>query len=305
MFFTTIYRVLKTSVFSLWRNRWLSLAASLIMVLTLFSISFFISLLIITKITNESLKSRVDIVVYFNESTSKDQIFSIQNNLQARPEVKSIYFVSKEEALKRWQERNTDNDKIKNLITEEDNPLPRSLEVKTEQLEQVEPLYNYLNSEEFKPLIKEISYQKNKKVIDRMMKLTKFTAYAGWGVSFVFILISVLVIYNTVMLTIFARKEEIEIMKLVGASDFYLHGPFLIEGLSYGLVGAIASSVIFYFVTNFLKPGVFDYLELYSYYNMLDSTGMSNFWVILGFQLVVGLFLGALCSMLAIRKHLK
>lgn len=298
----TFYRIGKMSLLSLWRNRWLSLAATLIMILTLITISFFVSLLLITNRTTDSLRDKVDMSVYFDESTSKDQIMAIQNILLARSDVKSADYISKDKALEIWRERNDDNQKLRDIISEIDNPLPRSLEIKTQNPEQLEGIYNFFDSPDYKPLIKEISYQKNKNLIDRLVKITNLTKIFGWAMSLVFVLISVLVIYNTIRLTIFARKDEIDIMKLVGASDLYIKGPFLLEGLAYGLLGAIASSILFAFVFRLTVPSAEHYLGLTD----LNSSYLGiNIALIILLQFMVGLLLGGFCSVLAVKRYLK
>lgn len=301
MFLTTISRIFKTSVVSLWRNRWLSLAAALMMVLTLFTISFFGSLIVVINRTTKVLNDKVDITVYFNESTSKDQIFSIQNNLMARSDVKSVNYISKEDALLRWQERNKDNAKIRDIITADYNPLPRSLEIKTERTEDLAKINDYLTGSDFQPLVKEVSYQKNKQLIDRLVKITSFVQYVGWLLSLIFVLISILIIYNTISLTIYARSDEIAIMKLVGANDYYVQGPFLVEGMAYGIVAAVFSSLTLYLALRLLLPAAQNYLGI-SGTTLLFSG--ANFALIVFLQIIVGIGLGVFCSIFAIRKHL-
>jgi len=302
MLITTLYRISKTSLVSFWRNRWLSLAATLIMILTLITISFFMSLLVITGKTTESLKEKVDMSVYFNESTSNDQVFAIQNLLLSRSDIKKVDYVSKEKALALWRERNKDNEKIRDVISSTDNPLPRSLEIKTQNPEDLEKINTLLSNDDYHPLIKDISYRKNKDLINRLVNITDFIKIIGWTLSLVFVLIAILIIYNTIRLTIFARSEEIAIMKLVGGSDWYVRGPFIIEGIGYGLLGALSSSVIYYFFFRFSVPVAEKYLGL----SDLNSSYLGiNFWAVVGLQILLGLALGVLCSMTAIRKHLK
>lgn len=302
MFFTTIYRILKTSMISLWRNRWLSLAATLIMVLTLFTISFFVSLLVVVDRTSTSLRDKVDISVYFNETTSKDQIFSIQNTLLSRSDIKSVDYISKEQALEKWREINKGDEKIKDVITDTFNPLPRSLEIKTDRTEDLESVNQFLSSNDYKPLVRDISYRKNKDLVDRLVKITQFIKYAGWILSSIFVLISILIIYNTIRLTIYARSDEIEIMKLVGASDWYVQGPFIVEGISYGILGSIISSIVLFSAFRALLPVTEQYLGIASANSM--SAGL-NFGLVIGVQVFVGLILGISCSLLAVRRHLK
>lgn len=272
------------------------------MVLTLVTISFFTSLIFITNRTTETLRSKVDMSVYFNDSTSKDQIFALQNLLLSRSDIRSVDYISKEKALERWRLMHTDDEKVRDVVSETDNFLPRSLEVKTENPEDLEKINELLNSTDYKPLVKEISYKKNKGIIDRLVKITTFVKMSGWSLSSLFVLISILIIYNTIRLTIYARSEEVDIMKLVGASDWYVRGPFVIEGMAYGLLAAVISSVTFFAIFKFVVPDVENYLgsaDLNSRYLGL------NMMVIILTQFCVGLFLGMVCSVLAIRRHLK
>ncbi len=297
----SLYRIGKTAFISFWRNRWLSLAATLIMILTLVTISFFVSLLFITSRTTETLRAKVDMSVYFEDSSSKDQIFAIQNLLLSRSDIKSVDYVSKEKALEVWKLRNKDNEKIRDIITETDNPLPRSLEIKTDNPEDLEQIDTMLGSAEYKPLIKEVSYKQNKDLINRLVKITSFIKLVGWNLSLIFVIISILIIYNTIRLTIYARQEEIEIMKLVGASDWYVRGPFIIEGMAYGTIAAIFSSILYYFVLKLSIPSAEQYLGLTDL--SASYIGINTLFIIF-MQLLIGVFLGVLCSIVAIRKHL-
>jgi len=279
----------------------LSVAATLIMILTLITISFFISLLVITNRTTESLKDKADLIVYFNDEATKDQIFALQNILVSRSDVESVDYISKEKALEKWRSRKG-NEGIKDYITDEENPLPRSLEVKSPNPEDLEKINAYLKGDDYKPIVKQISYEKNKQLIDKLVSVTKFIKKVGYSLSTIFVLIAILIIYNTVKLTIFARSEEIEIMKLVGGSDWYVRGPFVVEGISYGILGAAVSSVIFYFFFRLSIPTAESYLGL----SNLNSSYLGlNIPLIIIIQLLTGIVLGGFCSVIAVKKHLK
>lgn len=302
MTLVSFYRILKTSMTSFWRNRWLSLAATLMMVLTLFIISFFVSILLVTNKTAESLRSKVDMSVYFNDSTSKDQIFALQNILLSRSDIKRVEYTSKEKALEIWRERYRDNDKIRDAINSTDNPLPRSLEIKTERPEDLESINIFLTSADYKPLIRDISYAQSKLIIDRLVQITNFAENVGVIVSLIFIIISVLIIFNAISLAINSRSEEIEIMRLVGASDWYVQGPFFIEGAGYGILGAVLASAVSFLAMKLSFPAIVNYLGSSS--ADLIYSGI-NYWLIAGLELATGLFLGIICTVLAVRKYLK
>lgn len=307
MFLVSVYRILKTAMVSLWRNRLLSLAATLIMVMTLFTISFFASVLFVTNKTAAYLQDKADISVYFNEDVTKDQIFSLMNTLLARPDIDAVDYISKEKALERWKEwqgkKYTDSENgLQDVINETSNPLPRSLDVKADKPEYLDNINSFLNSDEIKPIVRHVSYEQNKIVIDKLIKMTDFLKNVGWSLSVLFLLISILIIYNTIRLTIYARSDEIEIMKLVGASDWYVQGPFFIEGTMYGLLSSVISSFILYAAIKYSLPGIETYLGAAGAESIFSGI---NLGAIIGIQVAVGLILGTLCSGFAVRKYLK
>ena len=295
-------RIINTALNSLWRNSWLSIASTLIMIITLIVISVFVSLTVITNRVTEALKDRIDMAAYINDSVTQDQVYSLQKIISARTDVKQVDYVSKEEAMQRWQERNRDNPKIRDVVTAQNNPLPRSLEIKTKNPEDLEKIAKMLESQDYAPLIKELSYRKNKDIINRLIRLTNFIKVSGWSLSVVFILISILVIYNTVRLTIFARSEEIAIMKLVGATDWYIRGPFIVEGISYGVLATVISSILLYFAFRIIVPVARNYL---GGFDLGEGYLGVSFGLVVLLQLAVGIVLGTACSVLAVKKHLK
>lgn len=295
-------RIIKTAINSLWRNSWLSIASTLIMIITLIVISVFVSLTVITNRVTESLKDRIDMAAYINDSVTQDQIYSLQKIISARTDVKQVNYVSKDEAMRRWQERNRDNPKIRDVVTAQNNPLPRSLEIKTKKPEDLEKIAKMLESQDYTPLIKELSYRKNKDLINRLIRLTNFIKISGWSLSALFILISILVIYNTIRLAIFARSEEIAIMKLVGATDWYIRGPFIVEGISYGIIATVIASVVLYFAFRIIMPIAQNYL---GGFNLGEGYLGVSFGLVVLLQLAIGIILGTACSVLAVKKHLK
>jgi cell division transport system permease protein len=291
------------SLKSFWRNSWLSLTGTLVMTITLAIISFFFILSVTVNQTATMLKDKINIVVYFKDEVTNDQLTEVQKLLQSRPDVQSVVYVSKEEARTRFTEMKHLGDDLSAIFTPDENPLPRSLEIKPKQAEDTEQLFNYLKDPSFTPLFKKISYEENKVVIDRLLKITSFFKTAGLTMSVIFILISFLIIFNTIKLTIFSRRDEIEIMRLVGATDVFVKFPFVVEGMIYGVLATVAASLLVYFSYIFVVPA------LTSYLGDID-VGLAGFiggnlpLIILG-QLVVGVTLGAFCSWLATRRYVE
>lgn len=303
MSWQTFTRVFKLGLVNFWRNKWLSLAATLVMTLTLLIISTFVIMTVVVNKTTESIRSKMDISVYFLDSASVDQIINIQRQLAARSDVKEVKYISKEEALVIFKEQQQGK-KIAELIDPNENPLPRSLEVKAVQPENLDSIYEFVSQEESKPLIHNISYQDNKKVIDRLLNITAFIKKIGWISSGVFVLISILVILNTIRLTILTRKDEIDIMRLVGASDAFIRVPFIVEGFLYGVIATIIATALIKLGVVVLSPMTTQYLGV-DMSNRLMRFYSGNFWIILGLELFVGVAIGIGCSLISIRKNLK
>jgi cell division transport system permease protein len=299
---TTLARTLKTALISLWRNRWLSLASTLVMIITLLIISIFVSLTIVTNKVTAAIKSKIDMAAYMEDTATDDQVFALRKVLLARSDVADVYYVSKKEALREWQERNKDNADLRDIITEEENPLPRSLEIKTKTPEDLDNIAKLLSSQDYAPLIKELSHTKSRDMINRLVRFANFIKISGWSLTVIFVLISILVIYNTIRLTIFARSEEIEIMKLVGATDWFVRGPFIFEGIAYGIAATIIASLLLYLGFAIVMPIARNYLGGFDLGG--GYLGVS-FALVVVIELAVGVLLGMLCSVLAVKKYLK
>ncbi|PIX30068.1 hypothetical protein COZ63_01675 [Candidatus Berkelbacteria bacterium CG_4_8_14_3_um_filter_42_13] len=295
-------RIIKMATISFWRNRWLSLATTLIIVLTLLIISVFTFLALLVNKTTVSMREKVDLAVYLKDSDSEDQISALSDLISSRPEVKSISYISKEEALSRWRTRYATDQNLQDIINENDNPLPRSLEVKTKNPEEIGQVADFLQSEDYAPLITRLSYQQNKDMIDRLVKITSFVKKIGSGLSVLFLIISILVVYNAIKLTIIARSDELEIMRLVGATDAYVRMPFVLEGVMYGTAAAIISSVAIVISYSILTPVFVRYLDIG--YDVEAFMRASLYQVVI-IQFLIALLLGIFCSFWATRQHLK
>ncbi len=303
---TTISRIFKWSLLSFWRNRLLSIAATLIMTLTLLTISIFVILNLIIGTTISVVQQKIDLVVYFTESTTEEEITSLQKQVEELPEIASVNYIDKDEALEKWRQRPI-KEELKEIATEKDNPLPRSLEVKVKDLEKLEEAAAYFEAEEIKPLVRKTSLHENQATIQRLLNMTNFLRKMGLIFSGFFILVSILVIFNTIRLAIYSRRDEIEIMKLVGATDAAVRWPFVMEGMFYGFLGTVLSTLFLFLGFKFLSPMVNRYLGdvMTQWGGSLLSYFVAHLWQIILLQLVVGFLIGAGCSFIAIRKHLR
>jgi len=302
----TYYRIIKLGLTNFWRNGLLSMAATLILTITLFSISIFVTLTLVANSAIESVNSRIDVVAYFKDNASEKQVLDLRKELSVLDGVRSVEYISKEKAFEKWQAR-TEDQRLKEVITAKDNPLPRSLEIKMTDPEKTGQVAEYLEKEEIKPLIHRVRY--NKEVIERLTHYTGIIKKLGLGLVSIFIVISILVVFNTIRLAIYARRDEIEIMKLVGATPTFIRTPFLIEGVLFGISAAIFASAIIWLGGEWLiKTGLLPSGTLREIMNFLGQDAMDYFarhkYLIFFYQAVVGIVISLGCSWTAIHKYL-
>jgi len=280
----------------------LSLATVFIMIL---AISIVTSLFLLQKTSNYlviSLSEKVDMAVYFADEPSSKEIINIQKELFALNEVKSLEYVSKTEALEKFIERHQEEEIIMESLEEVGgNPLLASLNIKAWESAQYAAISSFLDTASFRSLIEKVDYYEKKPAIDKMFSLTSNINTTGIIFGAILALIAVLIAFNTVRIAIYNSRDEIETMRLVGASNWFIRGPFLVQGVIGGILAVFISFLLFSIAVWFLGPKVdviIPGLHLSSYF-------FGNFLVILLLQLVAGVGLGSIASWLAVRKYLK
>lgn len=298
-------RIIKAGFINFWRNGWISLATILIMVITLFTIGFLIFTRAILGSTVAQIQDKVDITVYFKNDAHEQDIFALKDSISKLAEVKNVEYVSAEKNLADFKERHKDNAMIMQSLEEiGENPLGATINIKAREPSQYESVVKFLEAESSEPtgsIIDKINYYQNKKVIDRLTKILDSGKKLGSILSIVLIIISVIIIFNTVRMAIYTAREEIGVMRLVGASNRFVSGPFIVEGIMYGVIAAIITIVLFYPITLWLGPtteGFFSGINLFQYYT-------ENFGQTFLILLVIGILLGASSSFIAVRRYLK
>lgn len=298
--FLTLERITKLGLLNFWRNRWLSFAATFIMTITLLTISIFVILTLVINSTAETVHGKIDLTVSFYDNVPDDKILTIESAVTTLAEVKSVHLINKEEALEIWKKLPI-KQKTKELITPSENPLPRSLQIKAQDPEDLNKIANFL--EPYKQYISRLSYEENKQIITRLLSITSFVKKTGIIMSLIFVIISIMVIFNTIRLTIFTRKDEIEIMRLVGASDTFIKTPFIIEGILCGIFASLLAFGLLSLSIHFISPLFSSYLGQVPL--DLESFLATNVWRIFAYQLLIGVFLGSACSLFAVQRHIK
>ena len=300
-------RIVKAGAVNFVRNAWLGMAAIAVMVITLTIILFSIIANATFANTVQSITDRIDVSVYLKDSVTSPQRDKLVGQIEQLENVESVQFVSKEEALEAYRKQNAGNTDLLQAISQTDNPLPASLQIKPRDPNKIESIRSFLEQKEVKELQSdETSYSGDRKAaIDKITSATNFFQRAGVVSVVVFAIISMLIIFNTIQMAIFNRRDELTIMRLLGASTNYIRGPFIVESVLYGVVSGILSLVIidtiFTITAKTFEASNLGYLDI----NYSDQYFSENYWKFLALQLGVGMLIGAVSSLIATRRYLK
>ena len=301
MFGTDFKRITKAGIVSFWRNGWVSFATILVMVLALFVVGGLLFSNVLLSSTIDAVEKKVDVSVYFTIEALEADMFSMQETLERLPQVESVEYVSREEALNMFKDRHSGNALISGSLEElGDNPFGASLNIRAKDPSQYGAIARFLEEGNFN-IIDNVNYRKNKLVIDRLAALTVAARQLGIGISLALGFIAMLVAFNTIRLAIFTAREEINIMKLVGASRQYIRAPFLIEGFLHGALASFVATLFFWPMTLWLGPKLqsfFGGINIYEYF----AGNLFQFFSIL---FVTGVFLGVFSSFIATRRYLR
>ena len=299
---TFIFRMLKNGWQEFWRNRLISGIATVIMTIALLVITSTYFFYYLSGQTLEILKEKVDIAVYFKEEVSEDEILKIKNALETLNEVKKVEYISREKALEEFKSRHQNDEVIMAALKEiEENPFQASLNIKAFHPEDYASIVSYLQNQEFVPLIDKITYSQNQLAINRLSRMVNL-AEKGIILLCLFALgVVFAVTFNTIRLAIYSKRDEIEIMRLVGASNAFIRGPFFVAGSLYGIFGSLFATLIIFLGIKAISPYIYSFtgqVNLYKHF-------LENFFNIFFWQTLLGIFLGIFSSFLAMRRYLK
>jgi len=302
---TALKRIIKAGFINFTRGGLVSFAAVLVVTITLSVITLIILLQAVLYFSLNIIKDKVDVTIYFNVDAPPDKIMLLKESLLKLPEVKNVSYTSADEALKLFRDRHSnDYPTIAALDEIGNNPLGAYLNVKAKEISQYESIANFMKSDNVLVLgsasiIDKVNYHQNKLVIDRLNIIISGAQKLGFLITLLLIIISIIITFNTIRLTIFISKEEIGVMRLVGASKMRVRGPFMVEGAIYGIVATIITLIIFWPATAWFGRNMTGFLGLNMYGYYLD-----NFFQIFAIILLSGILLGVFSSFLAVRKYL-
>jgi len=267
------------------------------------------SLIFVSAILNASLsqiQNKVDINVYFVTTAQEVDVLAIQKTLQNLPEVAEVSYVSREASLEAFKKLHENDELILQSLDElDDNPLGAILNINAKDPSQYEGIATFLDNKQLlsadgTTIVSKVNYYQNKVAIDKLTKIINSAEKLGSVLTIILVILSVIITLNTIRLAIYVSREEIAIMRLVGASTFYIRGPFVVVGTIYGVVAGIFTLMIFYPVTYWLGGATSNFfvgINIFDYYT-------HNFGQIFLIIMASGIVIGAVSSYLAVRKYL-
>ena len=304
---TKIKRIFRAGFINFWRNSFVSLSAILMMVFTLFIIGTAVFTGVILQTTLEEFRNQADMNIYFTTEAPEERIVELKSSLETLPEVKTVEYQSREEALAAFRERHRDDQLTLQALDElGDNPLGAVLNVEAQDISQYGAIAGFLEDQQESvgsaSIIDNINYfdEQHRAAIDRLASITDSSKVIGFFLILVLVATTIAISLNTIRLAIYSSREEISVMRLVGADQIYIRAPFMVEGVLYGLVAGIITLILVYPLTWWLGSATasfFGGVNVFYYY-------LGNFPFFFLLIVGVGMVLGALASFLAVRRYL-
>jgi cell division transport system permease protein len=299
--FTFLRRVIRFGWHNFWRAGGLNIATVFVLIVTLTLITcLFISEGAVTHIIDQ-IKEKIDISVYMAPETSDKEIELIKDKLIEMPEVQEVKIISKEEAMDEFREKHK-NDQVllESLDIVGTNPFYASLNIKAKDPEQYTAILEVINSDSLKDVVYKVDYVEKKTVIEKLSGFITNINTGGLALALALGIVAVLVAFNTIRVAIYDASKEISIMRLVGASNNFIRGPFIVQGIISGAIAALASFIILLLMTYSLAPKIESLTSGFNVFSWFGTRAFGLFFL----QLVSGIALGIISSLIAIRKYL-
>ncbi|MDO8430704.1 MAG: permease-like cell division protein FtsX [Candidatus Taylorbacteria bacterium] len=315
MIFTNFKRIIRTGFINFWRNGFLSFSAVIVITLSLSVFGALIFGSAFSRALIKEVKNKVDINVYFTLGAQESDIFALRKTIEALPEVDKVEYISRDQALTDFKNKWKDNALILQGLEEiGSNPFPAVLNIKAKEPSQYAGIASFLDgksNQNGSNIIEKINYNQNKLIIDRLGRIIPAVEKSGSIIAILFVFVAVIIVFNTVRLIIFTARDEISVMKLVGASNLYIRGPFVISGIMYGIFSGILTLIIlgafaFYSDALIMKfAGIQSVNDFSLLSNVFSSYFIQNFGQIFAIIMGSGMILGGISSYLSVKRYLR
>ena len=299
----SLLRVIKFAFQDMARNFGLSFMTVLILVLMLLSIN---TLVVINVLTGEAvrlIKDQIDVSVYFSYDATDKEIQEIKSYTQSFPEVVNIDYFTREQVLEQFKTQHGDDKDVLAALSElNENPLGATMVIRTREPKDYAKIISALNVPEYENIIEAKSFGDTEKAIGRVHTITTNVEHFGYALSVLFAIIAFLIIFNTIRVAIYTQRIEIGIKKLVGATNWFVRGPYLVESLFFTCLSVAVTAAVVYFALRFLEPYV---MVVFQKTGILTNYYLSHKMQLTGLQFIAVLFLTIFSSLLAMRRYLR
>lgn len=305
-FLRNAQRILRSGLTNFWRNRFVTVSAVFVMTITLFVMGSLLYLGSMLDSSLQQIQERVDVNVYFQPDAPKDEILRLQSTLESRDDVAAVTYTSQQDALSEFRRENNQDDLVVQALEElEQNPLGASLNIQATDPEAYDDIVSFLEKSGAvagsRDIISRINYYQNKSAINKLTNVIQSINTFSFIIMVVFAIIAGLIVFNTIRLAIYSARDEISVMELMGAARSYIRGPFVIEGMLYGITAALITLGLFYPLSlwgaDVTKQFFVGSVSSFDYY-------INNFAELFVILTVAGIALGGISSYIAVRRYL-
>ena len=306
MFLVQCKRVWYLGLLQVVRNVFVSFSVIFVVSTALFIVGLALLFGSLMDDVTDELRDKVDITIYFVPESTEGQIFEFRDKLAELSQVKEVIYVSQSSALEEYRKRHeNDPDILRGLDILNENPFRARLSVRAEQASDFESITRFVENEDVFSdnkftVIDKIDYYQNREIINRLSSFIDTARFFTQLIISLLVFISFLIVFNIIRLIIYLSHEEIRVMRLIGAADWYVRAPFLVSGALYGLIGSLVATILLYPVSYWVSPSVaifFGGEGLFAYY-------VSEFFYLVGILTLIGILVGIISSYFSTRRYL-
>jgi cell division transport system permease protein len=305
MFFLDLARSFKFALQSVWRNFWLTIVTVIIVTLAMSSVSFLLVFNLVANNVVDSVKAKSEIYIDLTEDAKQAQVEFLVVELNKLPDIREVVYITPIETLERFRETHEGDEVIlASLDSLSVNPFTGSLKIAVNDIEKFDSLLTELSKDEYGQIL-EISnseFFEAKDLLNVISDYSKKIEKLGFGISLFFVIISIIVVFNTIQMGIYSHREEIGIMKLVGASNWFVRSPFIIESIMYSILSVFLMMAIFYPFVVYVQPHIDNFLGEYTL-NLLDAISTNFVWVF-SLEVAIAILITVISSLFATSRYL-
>ncbi|MFA6308071.1 MAG: permease-like cell division protein FtsX [Patescibacteria group bacterium] len=301
-----LFRILKFALQGFFRNFWLSVVTITMMLMAVLSVTLLMSMDYIKETTIKSVENQIDILVEMQAGVTSEQVENFVLEIDDLDEVQNINIITPEQNRELFLKNNTDT-KVKEVLgiyEEDENPFSYSLAIKAYKLTEYSNIIQFVNQDKYSNLVEASDVDTHEEIISKINSVANFINKYSWYITGIFLLISIIVIFNTIRISIYTRRDEIMIMKLVGASNAFVRVPFIIESIFYALSAVLIVVAVAYPLVSFIQPTINSYFQGDQVIDLLGYF-RKNFVLIFVYQFIVLAVLNMISTTLAVRRYLK